>query len=215
MATITARSVVDKARILIHDQTGVRWPDSELVGWLNDGQREIVILKPNACVKNESIQLVAGTKQSIPADGVQFAVLRRNMGADGNTPGRAITLVPRQILDEQTPDWHFISGSAEAIHYVFEDRDPKHFYVFPPQPAQPGYAEIIYSCAPTDIDAAQIDSGALISIDDIYAGALVDYLVYRAFTKDAEYAANDGRADKSYARFATAIGMKARNETGK
>jgi hypothetical protein len=36
---------------------------------------------------------------------------------------------------------------------------------------------------------------------------MVDYLCYRAFSKDAEYAGNTGRAATHYAAFANALGI--------
>jgi hypothetical protein len=87
---------------------------------------------------------------------------------------------------------------------MFDDRDPKHFYVYPPQPAaNPGYVEIIYSSAPS---AASADGN--ISIDDVYANALLDYILYRAYSKDADYAANNQRALGHFQAFQLSLQKK-------
>ena len=59
MGTITAQSIVDRARHILQDTTsgGTRWLDPELLKWLNDAQREIVLLKPNAYSSVENIGL--------------------------------------------------------------------------------------------------------------------------------------------------------------
>lgn len=49
----TAQQVIDRARQLINDVassfvSGLRWSDAELLQWLTDGQREIVVLEPEA-----------------------------------------------------------------------------------------------------------------------------------------------------------------------
>lgn len=207
MATILAQTCVDKAQILIQDATGVRWPEAELLGWLNDGQREIVLLKPSACVHHGPIQMTPGTKQTIPADGVALIGVRRNMGAAGTTPGRVVTLVDRRIMDDQVPDWHMDQDAAEAVHYLYDPDDPKHFYLWPPQPAEAHHMDVVYAKSP-----ANVALGEVISVDDIYASALVDYVVYRAFSKDIDYAANDGRAATHYQSFARALGVKVQNE---
>ena len=68
--TVTVQSVIDRVQAVLQDTTGVRWPVvDELVLWVNDAQREIALLKPDASAKNETITLAAGTKQSIPAGG--------------------------------------------------------------------------------------------------------------------------------------------------
>lgn len=208
MGTILASAIISRAQIIIQDATGTRWPGSELIDWLNDGQREVVLFKPNASVKNQSMPLVAGTKQTIPADGIALLAVRRNMGANGTTPGDVVTLIDRRIMDDQRRGWHGDTPGASVIHYMFEQDDQKHFYVYPPQPSVPHQIEVVFTAAPTNVTAGQA-----LSIDDVYGNALVDYIVYRAFSKDVDYAANDGRANLHYQRFASALGVKLQNES--
>ena len=211
MGTIIASSVIEKAQTILQDVTGVRWPVAdELLGWLNDGQREVVILKPNSHVKNLAVRMAAGTKQSLPADGVQLIDAVRNMGTNGSTPGRAVRIVMREILDAQVPNWHFATAAAEAKHYVYSLLDPKNFYVYPPQPAvSPGYIELVYGASPTDAVLA----GA-ITLDDIYQNVLVDYILYRAYSKDTEYAADQNRAAAHQNAYIAALTGKAKVEVG-
>lgn len=211
MGTIIARAVIEKAQIILQDTTGVRWPsDTELLGWLNDGQREVMVFKPNANVKNLAVMLTAGTKQALPTDGVQLIDVVRNMGTDGSTPGRAIRIVMREILDAQVPNWHAATPAPEAKHYMYAVLDPKNFYVYPPQPATgQGYAELVYGATPAD---ATINSA--ITLDDIYQNVLVDYILYRAYSKDTEYAADQNRADKHQAAYIAALTGKAKVEVG-
>lgn len=211
MGTILAQTVLNKVQIILQDTTGVRWPsDTELLGWLNDGQREVLVFKPNAYVKNIAIKLITGTKQALPADGVQLMDVVRNMGIDGNTPGRAIRVAMREVIDAQLPDWHSSTANATAKHYMYSVLDPKNFYVYPPQPASnQGYAEIIYGAIPAD---ATINS--VISIDDIYQNALIDYVLYRAYSKDSEYTADDGRASKHQNAYIASLTGKAKAELG-
>ena len=66
MGTILASAIVDKAEIILLDDTNVRWASTELLAYLNEGQRAIVLLKPDTNVTTDSYPLVEGTKQSIP-----------------------------------------------------------------------------------------------------------------------------------------------------
>ncbi len=207
MATLASTIISDAARIL-QDDTNVTWPQAELLSWLNAGQREIVLGKPDAYVKNESVQLVTGTKQTIPAAGNIFMKLTRNMGADGTTPGRVILPIPLQVLDEQNPDWHKATPAVVAQHSGYDERDKKHFYVFPPQPTTPGYVEIIYSVTPPDATL-----NGEIALSDLYQSALLDYVLYRAYSKDAEYARNDAKAQSYYQAFIGHIIGKSNGET--
>lgn len=208
MGTISASTVINKAQMILQDASGVRWPASgELLGWLNDGQREVVIYKPNASVKNAAVRLVEGTKQTLPADGVQLIDIARNLGSNGSTPGRAIRIAMREMLDAANPDWHTSPASATVKHFMYSALDPKSFYVYPPQPASPSYVELIFAAAPADATI----NGA-ITIDDIYANVLVDYILFRAFSKDGEFAADSGRAAYHQQAYLATLTGKVRGE---
>ena len=209
MGTITALSIIVKAQKVLQDATGVRWDNTELLGWLNSAQREIVLYKPNSNSKGQAVKLVAGTRQALPTDGVQLIDVVRNMGTSGNTPGRAVRQIERETLDAVNHDWHASSASTTAKHYVYNPLEPKAFYVYPPQPvASQGYVEIVYGALPPD---ATING--TISVDDIYETPLIDGTLYRAFSKDSEYA-DVNKASVHHQAFITALTGKARVEVG-
>jgi hypothetical protein len=195
---LTAANVLTRAADIIQDQTGVRWPEAELLRWLNDGRREICIARPDLYATISVVTLAAGTKQQIPADGARFLDAYRNMAADGIAPGDAVRPVEREILDAQLPAWHS-AASGTTKHFMFDERVPRHFYVYPPAAAN-AKLEIAYSQTPTDLT-----SGDTLTQEDLYTGALVDYVCYRCFSKDATYAGNAGRAAAAYVQFKNAI----------
>lgn len=210
MSTITAASIITKAQIVLQDTAGERWSDTELLDWLNDGQREVVLYKPNSCVKNIAVKLAEGTKQSLPPDAVQLMDVPRNMGVNGSTPGRAIRIAMRETLDSQAPNWHFSTPSPAVKHFMYSMLDPKTFYVYPPQPASnQGYVELIYGASPGDATLSSV-----ISLDDIYQSILLDYTLFRAYLKDTEFAADPGRAGTHQAAYMSALSGKAKVEIG-
>lgn len=188
MGTIAVRDIIRKARIILQDEDAVRWPDTEMLGWVNDGQREIVLLKPNAHSKTVTIALSPGTRQTLPDECILLLDVVRNMGTDGQTPSRAIRIALREMLDAQVPDWHSSRPDREARvkHYLYSpEMDAKTFFVWPPQPEPPEQTmqvEVMYSASPPEV---QIDGA--IAISDPYSGLLLDYVLYRANAKDAEH----------------------------
>jgi len=197
----TARQVVDDAKTALLDETGVRWGDKELLDYLNDGQREIVKYKPEANTVNESVQLVAGTKQTLPAGAVCLIDLTRNMGADGATPGDIIHECPKKTLDAILPGWHKSIPSASALHFCFDERDSKTYYVYPPQPASGmGYVEQVRADNPTDCTLADHDgtstgdSDSNLSLPDEYANDLYHFVLHRAHSKETEAASTQKAA---------------------
>ncbi len=197
MANVTVDSVLQAVGTLLQDPSFIRWPQTELLAWLNDGQREIVLAKPSASVKNTEMVLVAGTKQQIPTDGINLIEITRNKN------GNAIRIVSREILDAQMPDWHSQAKATAVVkHYAYNPKDPKTFYVYPASTGG-NLIEVVYSANPTDCTL-----GGIINLDDIYKSALINYIAYRAYSKDTEYAENVQLAADYYGKFASVIGIK-------
>lgn len=207
--SIAAQALIRRVVETLQDTTSIRWPVAELVRYLNDGQREIIVHRPDAMVTNASLTLTAGTKQSLPSNGAKLIDVVRNSAGSK----RAIRMCAREILDAQSPGWHNLSGVTEIVHFMFDPRDPKVFYVYPPAQSAGASVDLVYSALPTDIaePAAGTDYSAVsgaISVPDIYSNALQDYVLYRAYTKDSQYAGNEARAQARYAAFANALGIE-------
>lgn len=201
MGTVTARGVLRRVGILLHDTSFVHWTESELLDYLCDGQREAVIYKPNAYVRCVDFPCAPGTLQTLPADGNTLVDIPCNTG------GAVISVIPRAALDSQAPDWHQHRAEPQAIHYCYSPLDPKRFYIYPRSPGG-NSVQLIYNAIPPDIGA---DSP--IALDDMYVGALVDYVVYRAFSKDAVHAPPGSKsAAQHYQNFLSAIKGKAVSE---
>jgi len=204
---VTVQSVIDRAQTVLQDTTGVRWPViAELVLWINDAQREIALLKPDASASNATVTLATGTKQDIPSGGNRLLKVVRNMSAASSGTGkRAVRLVDREVLDAQTPDWHDPTVTGDAAHttivkhYIYDESNPRNFYVYPGV-AGSSYVEIIYSSNP-----ATVAQNANLSIPDIFANAVMNYVLYMAYMKDAEYAGNAQRASSHFQIFTTSV----------
>ena len=207
---VTVNSIVDRVQAVLQDTTGVRWPvNNELVLWINDAQREIALLKPDASAVTNTITLVTGTKQSIPTSGNRLLRVVRNMSAASNGDGkRAIRLVDNRVLDSQTPDWHDPNVTGDAAHtnivkhYTYEESSPRNFYVYPGVSGN-AYVEIVYSANPSTVAA-----GGNLSVPDIYANAVMNYVLYMAYMKDAEFAGNNQRASTHYQLFTASVNGK-------
>lgn len=205
---IEAKSIIRRAVETLQDTTSIRWPVNELVRYLNDAQREVVLYRPDSMVTSSTITCVLGTKQNLPNNGAKLIEVIRNAAATSSK--KSVRMVNREILDAQTPGWHNIAGTVDILHFMYDPRDPKTFYVYPPALAT-AQLDIVYAAYPTDV--TEPADGALytavtgnISLPDIYGNAVLDYILYRAYTKDSEYAGNANRAQAHYAAFNNALG---------
>lgn len=213
--TIAAQSIIRRVVETMQDNTSVRWPVAELVRYLNDGQREVVLYRPDSMVTNATIALASGAKQALPSNGSKLIDVIRNTSGTK----RSVRMTVRNILDTQSPNWYNLTGVTEILHYMYDPRDPKVFYVYPPAAASGASVEVVYSAYPTDI--TEPADGALysavagnISLPDIYGNVLADYILYRAYTKDSEYAGNAQRAQAHYAAFQAALTTEMAGTTG-
>jgi hypothetical protein len=204
MSTILAGALTARAAFILQDTSFVRWTSEEHLLWLNDGQREIVLYKPDAYIKTVPFALAAGSKQTLPADAVSLIDIPRNVN------GNAVRVVSRQILDAHSPGWHALPPVSAIKHYMYNPLDPKVFYVYPPAAVTPNpvKVDLVYAGLPADVTEADP-----ILIEDIYATALVNYILYRAYSKDAEYAANAALSQGYYQQFMSLIGVKTTAES--
>lgn len=185
---------IRQARVLLNDPLSVRWTDAELLDWLNGGQLQIVAVRPDAKATKINMVLVAGTEQSIPAGGTKLLDVVRNIG------GSAITLVKRAQLTDYDRSWYAKTASASITHYTFDDSDPKCFEVYPPAIAGTS-VRVLYAALPTDCAATT----SAIDLDDIYEGPLIDWVCYRAWSKDGDSAPDAQRAANAMATFMQAL----------
>lgn len=207
MSTITAKSIIDKAAIQLTDTGNIRWTRAELLGWINDAQRQIVIMSPNATNKVATVQLAAGTRQSIPSDGWTLLEVIRYMGTDGTKPGRAIRLASRELIDSFNPNWHAATPTLIPNHYIFDLQDQTVFFVYPPNNGR-GYVQLNYAPDPADVT----NENNPISLNNIFETAILDYVLYRACSKDAEYAPGLQLAAGYLQTFMASMGQKAQSE---
>ena len=206
MATTKVVDILDRASIILQDNTNVRFPNVELLKFFNDAQKEVVLHRPDANMQNASFTPVDGSKQTIPTTGLRLIDVVRNIN------GYAVTQVDRKILDETLPNWHNTTqDSVKKIeHFIFDPADPKTFYVYPKAIASSDTLEIIFSASPAEIAISNFGSDTTtITLDDIYANCLLDYILYRAYQKDSEFAGNAQRSMMHYQSFANALGVKA------
>jgi hypothetical protein len=83
-------------------------------------------------------------------------------------------------------------------HYTYSILNPKVFYVYPYQSGSPAtFVEATYGAVPTPLNVLT----DTITIDDIYVSAVINYICYRSYSKDAEFAANAAFAQKYYELF--------------
>lgn len=186
--TFQAKDVMSAASTILQDAGTIRWTPPELLGYLNEGVRQIVTVKPNAASNTVTLALVSGALQALPAQYTMLSRVTRN-----TTSGKPIRVLDRmEILDSMIPGWMNSANLAFNVdaQYVIHDlTNPRRFYVAPGNNGA-GSIEAVVGIMPADIavGSSPLDTDSYttaVALPDLYRNCLVDFILYRAFSKDA------------------------------
>lgn len=114
----TAQDVIDRARQLINDVAsgfvaGLRWSDAELLQWLTDGQREIVVIEPEANAITDIFTVTASPRQSLsPTLAYKLIRVEANGSAGESEPDTAPEIT---AADGGSPPGINVSWNAAAF----------------------------------------------------------------------------------------------------
>lgn len=171
---ILVSTVLTNVTTLLNDVGMVHWTQAELLAYGSEGQVELVKLKPDAATKTTTLQLVAGAKQTNPTGCIEIIDMRQNSN------GKAVTHCDRASLDRFSPNWMTTPTASYVTHYM-DDPNPDVFYVYPAQNATPATVVLTYTFTP-----AALTANGTLGVRDIYQAAIENYILFRAFSKDAE-----------------------------
>lgn len=210
----TVQNIFDEVRRIIHDEdaTNYRWADAELIDYLNAGMRQIVVLIPEAntveTIEDTGTSRVA--RQALPAGGIKFIRVGRNYADDGTTPQGTVRYVEKDVLDTYDTDWEYtlaagvVDGANYFQHFCHDSREPKIYYLYPPPAADNKKLAVVYSAVPTAVTAV----GNTFPMDDEYINGAIQYVVYRALTKESRQTLPDAYRQDLWQNFLVALSLQ-------
>ncbi|AHG22193.1 hypothetical protein Z042_23195 [Chania multitudinisentens RB-25] len=192
--------VIGRVNTQLVDVAWMRWTKAELLDYYNDAIRAVIIVRPDAGETSEILTCIAGTKQQLPDGSNRLLDVSRVVG------GRVVRPAPRDVLDSQFPDWHFSSGMIE--NYCYDEQTPKTFYVFPGA-VEGAQLDAVISRVPVPATISQVESGELVPLDELYTNPIIEWMLYRCFSKDSQNGAvNNQLAQQHYQAFNDQLGIK-------
>ena len=209
MSLVTSNEILMQVNSLLNDEGVSRWPKPELLGYFNKAQKAVVLRRPDAyTVDIDDFTCAVGTKQKLPDDSHRLIDIPRNLMS-----GVAITgPYDRKIVDDNYPSWFAGNDAASAEIFIYDERNPKTFYVYPGVVAGTKITVVI-SKVPPITTLSQNDEGQVIALDDIYENAITEWILYRCYSKDAEYAANPSKALLHLNSFKAQLGEKSQADS--
>lgn len=217
MSTVKVVDLIKRAHTILLDASAVRWTALELQDWLNDGYKEIATLHPDSNTQSATFTCSAGYRQDIsvayPEAYLVLEVLTNKAALSNKRP---VTLVSRRSMDTSYPGWYNESQSVNIQKYMYDKRVPKEFLVYPPATST-AQLEIIYATVPaphtlTELQLMNSATTETIRLDVIYSNPLLDYILYRAFSKDSDQANNAARATAHYQAMVTSLNFKVQSD---
>lgn len=201
--TILVSGVLSRVRALANDVAGTRWPDAELLQWVNDGRREMAALMPAvfSVTAKHTVTLVAGNYQEVAVPNA-FAItaITHNINSDF-TMGAAIRETSRSAVADFKPLWQ--SDEGLAVQNWFRDEiSPVAFWVYPSVPD--GLIAVVLRVTPSELTAT---SDVALPFDQ-FLTPLVNYVLYRVYSKNAEVAQNAQLAAAHLQLFTAAMSAK-------
>ncbi|MES2662263.1 MAG: DUF6682 family protein [Pseudomonadota bacterium] len=171
---------------------------------ITEAEVAIVALRPDASLEVQNYICVSGVAQKIAS------TYNRILGIPRNKNGRAIRLVQRESLDAANPNWVTIAASAVIKEVMFDDRAPLEFFVYPP--AKAGVEIEVHASKNQPI--YDFNTNPNLIINDIYKPHVIEYALYRLFSRDGDNTPNPQRAMNHLANFQNLMGLKIQSDQG-
>ena len=171
-----------------------RQTDAELLRYVNDGIKEISRLQPELFIRLGDVTCNTGEVEvRVPYSEAQAIV-----DVLAVHDGAAVLPADMASMDAFLPTWRVASQGA-AQNWMRKPNDPLRFFIYPPAPVGQ-VLDVMWIELPTELAIGDI----ITEIPDTMQPALVDYVVYRAESKDDEHV-NSQRAAQHYAAFAAKV----------
>lgn len=203
----TLKSVLEKVIGTLQDDSYTTWTLQDLVRYGNDGALDMHVRRPDLFNMDVDMALIAGVRQTLPVNGSKLIEITHNTVGE-NAP---VTLIQQALLNAQLPGWRSELQTLEIQHYMYDDRQPKVFDVFPP--AKVGARlQTKFAAIPVDMPipapGAQLeDVAGDINVPDLQSVALQHYITARCFAESSE-SGNLATAQTFFSLYASDLGVE-------
>ena len=198
---LTVSQLIDDAARELQDETFTRWTRLELLDYFNAAQRKFAEHRPDQLAQERELTLDAGWRHELPADVLLLIDITNN----ANTAQKRITKTNLWVLDAVSGAWRGMAGAREVVHFMHDMRMPREFLVYPPVVAG---VKIRAMVEPAVVDL--LDEGGTPFVPAQWMDALRHFMLFRAWSKDAEFGGNANVAAAHLQLFNDALGVQAK-----
>lgn len=204
IATHVSRQMNDQRR----GKEFTRWTRTDMLGYLNQGLKEIGAYRPEAYAVTVALALVSGIKQTVP-DGGKLRGFAP--GAQGNTAHSSDDRLMKAFGAYATCPPRIVMRNGKVVYavktFAVDSIDPKTFYVSPPVPA--GLTISVQAQVDgTTPEYTLADWNKPVTIVDSFYNNLVDFMMAQAYKMDTESQVSAAASQRLLQLFYQVMGVK-------
>lgn len=169
-------TLIDEAARQLNDASNDVWGRRDLAFAVSFVLREIASLRPDIVAETDTMQLASGYAQSVPTDVDRWIEAVRNMGQNGNTPGRTIFNARPDMAEAVKPEIAATKQASEIREIYFDPNLPRTFYTYPPADGTSYIQFRAVKQQPTG-DAINQDETTELTVPEIHAPIVLDGVV--------------------------------------
>ena len=197
---LTVTLLIDDVARELQDAEHTRWTRTELLDYFNAAQRTFAEQRPDQLA--QEIELVlSGWRHELAPNIHTLIDVTNNV----NQSSKRITKTDAWVLDCVTAGWRGAAPAREVIHFMHDIRMPREVLFYPP--AQDG-AKVRAVVQLTTVDLA--DEVRDPYVPERWLDALRHFVLFRAWSKDAEFGGNKDLAASHLALFNNMLGVQAK-----
>lgn len=204
------QSIVDRVAFVTKDPTFTRHTLAEILLWTQDAIDQVASLHPRAAAIPVTLTLAEGSRQDLRAidpNRVWMRIYEITCNVVSNKPvGGTVRQIMRSSLDNAVRNWRATAPAAEVKEYAIDERDPFSFDVYPPVVAGTKVLALA-AVKPAPFE----DEDSMFPLAPGYDIPVVDYVLFRLFSKDANDPTYAGRASGHLQAFNLAMGVETKD----
>lgn len=188
---LSVSDVVTRVQRTFGDESAVQVTQADIIRWINDAQREVVMQHENLLQTSAALDSVVGQYEyPLPADCLTVnSVLFRN-STDANASFYTLRFMGPTEMTSLADGWRG-TDYGTGVPQVFTRSDSGKFAIFPaPQTALVGAIKIIYARYAVDV----VDTNSNIDLPAYYHSYVEHFCMMKAYEMDEDWDSADRKA---------------------
>ena len=167
-------TIIGEIRVELVDPDGDTWTDSDLFGHLTEAQNSVISLRPSA--NYTTVDFTPATQAEQVSPGLALVDVYNNVG------GNPISKQNKKDMDSLIPGWRSESTATEIEHFIYEEENPKIFWLYPYPSVDTLEVRLAHSLAIESI----VSTSQTITLADNFLVPIKEYVYWKCYSKQKE-----------------------------